>query len=49
MTSISLAMRPFPLLPAEPGYPLELKRTLLCKWAAHVERIVQPRGAALLR
>lgn len=31
------------------GYPLELKRTLLMKWAEHVEQLVQPKGAALLR
>jgi integrase len=31
------------------GYPLDLKRQLLSKWADHVERLVQPRGAALLR
>jgi hypothetical protein len=31
------------------GYPLELKRQLLSKWADHVERLVQPQGAALLR
>jgi hypothetical protein len=30
------------------GYPLDLKRTLLTKWADHVERLVQPEGAALL-
>jgi integrase len=33
------------------GYPLELKRALLCKWADHVEALVTPRGegVALLR
>jgi hypothetical protein len=31
------------------GYPLELKRQLLDKWAAHVETLVRPKGAALLR
>jgi integrase len=31
------------------GYPLELKRELLTKWAEHVEQLVQPEGAALLR
>jgi integrase len=31
------------------GYPLELKRRLLEKWARHVEQIVQPKGAVLLR
>jgi integrase len=31
------------------GNPLDLKRTLLGKWADHVERLVQPKGAKLLR
>lgn len=31
------------------GYPLDLKRTLLTKWADYVARLVQPKGAALLR
>jgi integrase len=31
------------------GYPLELKRKLLEKWADHIERLVQPEGAVLLR
>jgi integrase len=31
------------------GYPLELKRQLLDKWAAHVEQLVQPEGARVLR
>jgi integrase len=31
------------------GHPLELKRDMLCKWADHVERLVQPQGATLLR
>ena len=31
------------------GHPLELKRAMLCKWADHVEKLVQPSGAALLR
>ena len=31
------------------GHPLDLKRALLVKWAEHVERLVQPEGAALLR
>ena len=30
------------------GYPLELKRTLLEKWADHVEGLVGRKGAALL-
>ena len=30
------------------GYPLELKRTLLEKWADHVEDLVGRKGAALL-
>jgi integrase len=31
------------------GYPLELKRQLLDKWAAHIEELVQPEGARVLR
>ena len=31
------------------GYPIELKRELLEKWSSHVEELVQPEGAALLR
>ncbi len=31
------------------GHPLELKRELLGRWADHVQRLVQPEGAALLR
>jgi integrase len=31
------------------GSPIELKRALLGKWADHVERLVQPKGAKLLR
>jgi integrase len=31
------------------GYPLELKLKLLTTWAEHIERLVQPPGAALLR
>ena len=31
------------------GHPLELKRTLLDRWADHIEGLVQPRGAKLLR
>ena len=31
------------------GYPLDLKRQLLCKWADHVEALIQPHAAALLR
>ena len=31
------------------GYPLELKRKLLCKWADHVASIVQPEGVTVLR
>jgi integrase len=31
------------------GYPLELKRALLAKWADHVEQLVAPSGVALLR
>ena len=31
------------------GYPLELKRELLSKWAGHVEDVVQPQGARVLR
>jgi integrase len=31
------------------GYPLELKRSLLCKWADHVRLLVEPEGVALLR
>jgi hypothetical protein len=31
------------------GYPLELKRQLLDKWAAHIEQLVQPKGARVLR
>jgi hypothetical protein len=31
------------------GYPLKLKLELLEKWARHVEQIVQPKGAVLLR
>ena len=31
------------------GSPIELKRTLLAEWADHVERLVQPKGAKLLR
>ena len=31
------------------GYPLELKATLLTKWADHVEGLVQPEGATVLR
>lgn len=31
------------------GYPLDLKRTLLEKWADHVERLVQPEGVTVLR
>jgi integrase len=31
------------------GYALDLKRKLLEEWAGHVERLVQPEGAALLR
>jgi integrase len=31
------------------GYPLELKHTLLCKWAEHVRHLIEPKGAALLR
>ena len=31
------------------GYPLELKRQLLDKWAAHIEGLVQPEGARVLR
>jgi hypothetical protein len=31
------------------GYPLELKRQLLQKWADHVEALVQPGGAKVLR
>jgi integrase len=31
------------------GYPLELKLKLLTKWADHVEKLIQPEGAALLR
>ena len=31
------------------GYPVELKRALLEKWTTHVERLVQPEGAQLLR
>ena len=31
------------------GHPLALKREMLCKWADHVESLVQPEGAVLLR
>lgn len=31
------------------GYPLKLKRELLEKWADHIEGLVQPQGAVLLR
>ena len=31
------------------GYPLELKATLLTKWADHVEGLVQPEGVSVLR
>ena len=31
------------------GHALDLKRGLLDKWAKHVERLVQPEGAAVLR
>jgi integrase len=31
------------------GYPLQLKRKLLEEWADHVEQLVQPQGAVLLR
>jgi integrase len=31
------------------GYPLELKQSLLTKWSDHVEQLVRPEGAALLR
>jgi hypothetical protein len=31
------------------GSPLELKLKLLTKWADHVEGLVQPQGAVLLR
>jgi hypothetical protein len=31
------------------GYALDLKRELLCKWAEHVQGLVSPEGAALLR
>jgi integrase len=31
------------------GTPLDLKRALLCEWAEHVQRLVSPEGAALLR
>ena len=31
------------------GNPRDLKRTLLGEWADHVERLVQPKGAKLLR
>ncbi len=30
------------------GYPVDLKRELLEKWARHVETLVQPEGAVLL-
>ena len=31
------------------GHALDLKRALLCEWAEHVQRLVSPEGAALLR
>jgi integrase len=31
------------------GYPLELKRQLLGKWADHIEHLVQPEGARVSR
>jgi hypothetical protein len=31
------------------GYPLQRKRELLESWASHVEQLVQPKGATLLR
>jgi hypothetical protein len=31
------------------GYPLELKLKLLTTWTEHIEGLVQPQGAALLR
>ena len=31
------------------GYPVDLKRKLLERWANHVEELVQPTGATLLR
>jgi integrase len=31
------------------GHALDLKRELLCKWAEHVQGLVSPEGAALLR
>ena len=31
------------------GHALDLKRELLDKWAKHVEGLVSPSGAALLR
>lgn len=31
------------------GYALKLKYQLLCKWADHVERLLQPGGARLFR
>jgi integrase len=31
------------------GYPTELKLKLLTEWAEHVERLISPRGAVLLR
>jgi hypothetical protein len=31
------------------GHALDLKRELLCKWADHVQGLVSPEGAALLR
>lgn len=31
------------------GYPVELKRSLLEKWAGHVEALVQPEGVSVLR
>jgi integrase len=31
------------------GYPVELKKSLLLKWSSHVEELVQPEGARVLR
>jgi integrase len=31
------------------GNPTDLKRALLCEWAEHVEGLVQPHGAVVLR